>query len=304
MAAHKNSVKATLWLLMLLLLFPCFALAYPDVYEDDNSRERAAFIIPNGSSQRHNFHTYADADWIKFYGIYGMPYAIRANNLSYECDIALELYDRSGNKILWIDDNYWGEEEYLEWVCPASGFYFIKAYNADSAIFGSGVGYDLRIVIPTGCMDSGIQGIVTDASDGKAIAGANIRFRLIRSLRDIAERADVQPRCFRESGSSDNIFSDKDGYYSISLDPGDYELTVQAIGYKPSSFQEKIYYGSALDGSIALYRDMQSCDSLSDAISILKIFSGMNIDPPICLQNQKIEMAQAICILQMIAGLR
>jgi hypothetical protein len=286
-----------------LLLFPYPAIASsPDVYEDDDSLSHARFIVPNSAAgpRHHNFHKAYDEDRVKFHGTTGYYYDISVINPCIYCDVVLELYDRSGNKIHHQDDLGEGEEEFFEWSCPQDGFYFIRVYQADPYIWGDNATYDLSLIIPSGCAGSEILGIVTDASDGKPIAGAAIKVEKTRSTP--VSKTEHPQRCRQKPHQDgDIVFSDESGYYSISLEAGDYELSVQADGYKPSSFQATVGDMSNTDGSIALEHN---CNGLSDAILILKIMSDMSVEPPICLKNQKIDMTHAIYILQTISGLR
>lgn len=310
MTAYRKTMNAFL-LFSAVLLFPYPAIASsPDVYEDDDSISRARFILPNSAAvpQHHNFHKASDEDCVKFHGKAGYYYDISANNLCSYCDVVLELYDSSGNTLHQQDDFGEREEEFFFWSCPKNGFYFIRARQADPHVFGDTATYDLSLTIPTSCAGSEIQGIVTDASDGKPIAGAAIKVEKKPSTP--VSKTEHPQHCkknYRDSG--DVVFSDESGYYSLSLESDyfecrDYDLSVQADGYKPSSFQATVCYSSYTDGSIALHSDKADCNTLAEAVSILKIMSDITAKPPKCLKDQKIELGQAIYILQTISGLR
>lgn len=302
MAAYRKRINAFL-LFSAVLLFPYTAMASnPDVYEDDDSLSQARFIVPNSAAgpRHHNFHKAYDEDWVKFHGNAENLYVVRITNPCSYCDVVLEFYDSSGNRLYEKDDLSAGEEEFFDWSCPKDGFYFIRVRQADPHLWGDTASYDISLIIPSGCPDSGIQGIVTDASDGKPIAGAAIQVR----GKHIG-RTEHPQRCRQKTHrDGDVVFSDESGYYSLSLEAGDYELSVQADGYKSSLFQAIVSYESNTDGSISLYSDGRNCNTLSEAISILKIMSDINAKPPACLKEQKIDITHAIYILQTISGLR
>jgi hypothetical protein len=323
-----------LWLLPFLFLSSAALAISPDAYEDDNSSSQAKLILPNDSAgdQLHNFHSADDADWVKFYGIAEKFYRVRASNPGADCDVAVELYDSSGNRLLGpIDDVDKGGEEYFEWRCPADGFYFIKAYFAAAIFLGDKTNYALSVEDMSAPMGGKIDGLVQKTDFTTAIVGAKITASA--------------------TNGSKTVYSNGIGYYSIpSLEAGVYNLTVTASGYKSVSISVTVSDGLTSNGCVIMYpedtpktyykdadRDgygdpnnsIQSSNStppagyvnsagdcndndpsvhptlsLSDVIAILKILSGMNTAPPICLKDYRLGMSDAIHILQIVAGLR
>jgi len=315
------------------LIFPCFALAIqPDAYEEDNTFSYAAYI-PNKQLQHHNFHTAGDQDWVKIYAFSGEKYNVTATNVGSNCDIVLELYSTDGITMLQhIDDSGTGigEEEFLQFPCSENGVYYVKISNGDTGVFGDGTEYDLEVVRVAG-NDGTIKGSIYDHCTNQNISGVkitvsgngindsfitpfvgdylislmpnisyNITFQaagyeifpatnvLVKAFQeftgvDIPLEPLVKPTYYRDS--------DGDGY-------GDPKISIQFCGSTLPGYVSKS--GDCNDADAAIHPTM----SLPDVISILRILSGINTAPPICLKDRRLEMSDAIYILQIIAGLR
>ena len=98
-----NSLRCTIapfcfLALLISLSFAGDALAVaPDLYVPDDVFGSANVIVLNsGTPQQHNFHVAGDQDWVRFYGLSGVAYSVKASNLGARCDVVLELYDSDG----------------------------------------------------------------------------------------------------------------------------------------------------------------------------------------------------------------
>ena len=258
-------------LFLSFLFFSSSALAIsPDAYEDDDSQNQAKLILTNESTgpQHHNFDKADDADWVKFYGTAGKTYLIRASNPGADCDAAFELYSSSGQPIqintdplipFMVNEYRKGREESFQWICPANGFYFLKAYFAVPQNFsGDKTNYDLSIEDRTAPdLDGWISGLVQKASDhNTAIAGAKVQIS--------------------SSNVNTTYITDQYGWYrSNSLGAGDYSLTVTANAYKPVTTSVIVYDGKTSNGSVFMeeeppktyYKDFDN-DGYSEGTSV------------------------------------
>ncbi len=253
------------------LFFSSSALAIsPDAYEDDDSQNQAKLILINESTgpQHHNFDSADDADWVKFYGAAGKTYLIRASNPGADCNAAFELYSSSGQPIqintdpltpYTVNNARKGIEESFQWICPANGFYFLKAYFAVPQNFsGDKTNYDLSVEDRTAPdLDGWISGLVQKASDHTTpIAGANVQVS--------------------SSNVNTTYITDQYGWYrSNSLGAGVYSLTVTANAYKPVTISVTVYDGKTSNGSVYMedeppktyYKDFDN-DGYSDSNTI------------------------------------
>jgi len=96
-----------------------------DTYEPDNEISSASNIDVN-TSQTHILLC-GDSDWFSFNADLSTRYII---TITSDFDSYLELYDSAGNWILSDDDTY-GFDAEIDWICSASGTYYFKvrAYN-------------------------------------------------------------------------------------------------------------------------------------------------------------------------------
>jgi hypothetical protein len=99
-----------------------------DIYEPDNEPAQASIIVINDTSQKHNFYEAEDADWLKFYGLSGTTYEIKASKMAENCNVIIELYESDGETKL-RDQNTLGypqADEILTWDCERDGAYYLK----------------------------------------------------------------------------------------------------------------------------------------------------------------------------------
>ncbi len=330
----RFKVRILLAVCVYCLIFPCFALAIqPDVYEEDNSFSYAVYI-PNKQLQDHNFHAAGDQDWVKFYAFKGETYNITAANVGGNCDLVLEIYGTDGTTRLQdiIDDSGTGigKEEFLQFPCHENGVYYVKISNNNNGVFGDGTEYDLEVARVAG-NDGTIKGVIYDHCTNQNISGVKITVSgngitdtfinpfvgdymislipntsytitfqavgyeafsatnvLVKSFQeftgiDIPLEPLITPIYYRDS--------DGDGY-------GDPKNSIQLCVFLPQGYVTKA--GDCNDANPAIHPTL----SLPDVIAMLRIFAGINTDPPICLKDHRLEMSDVIHLLQIIAGLR
>ncbi|MEO5332347.1 MAG: tandem-95 repeat protein, partial [Magnetococcus sp. YQC-5] len=118
-----------------------------DEFESDNTSSQASIIVINDTiPQRHNTHLANDADWIKFYALKDVTYAIEAINLGKNADMVLELFDADGVTALTkaVNDKGPGVDEKITFTPTKDGVYFVKASQFGNNIFGADTDYDLK----------------------------------------------------------------------------------------------------------------------------------------------------------------
>jgi len=186
----------------------------PDKYEGDSNHNQASVIVINDyAPQVHNFHSVGDNDWVKFYGIAGEIYKIKASNVSVFCDPIIELFDTNGATLLAGPVNNGGrwENESLEWSCQENGIYYVRITNANSN-FGENVKYDLKVYHPVAGLPGWLTGIVIN-SLGQGIGDAVIK----------------SDACNTTTMTLDN------GVYMIVLPSGTHTVSVNVTGYDPQN---------------------------------------------------------------------
>ncbi len=205
----------------------------PDQYEPDNVFNAANVIVLNsGTPQQHNFHAAGDQDWVKFYGLSGEAYSMKASNLGTKCDAVLELYDTDGITRIAdpTDDEGAGVDELLEWLCAKDGVYYVKVSQFDPSVFGDNTEYDLKIYNPVAPNIIGfLDGKVTDAGTKFPIVGALIK-----------------------TNYGYSAISYSDGTYSMPHPAGSFTVTVQAAGYGATNFSVEISEGGTVLREIEL----------------------------------------------------
>jgi hypothetical protein len=118
--------------------------AYADQYEDDNTFNNATLIEINGTPQEHTIHARTDEDWLKFEAQPGYGYQITTDNVGFDIDIALELYETGGNiQIETKNRGFEGEGEQIDYVAQSEGIYYIKVRH--TGFFGDNTGYSIRV---------------------------------------------------------------------------------------------------------------------------------------------------------------
>ncbi len=200
----------------------------PDYFEGnegDDSFHHANVIVIKSTPQSRTFHKPGDEDWTKFYALSGQTYKIRAGNPSQSCNPLIDIFDTDGTWII-QRENYEsaGWDEYLDWLCPKDGIYYVRVKEYDPDIFATT--YEFEIYSPDAPAISGrIEGTVTNAVSGRPVTEARIRAEAVIS------------------GLKYSALSLPDGTYMIHLPSGKWKTTVEADGYQPSVFQTDISEG-------------------------------------------------------------
>jgi hypothetical protein len=182
----------------------------PDNYEEADTYSHAGIIvISDDAPQVHDFHAVSDEDWVKFYGIPGEIYKIKAYNVSVFCDPIIELFNSDGVTSLSDPINNGGtwENESFEWSCIEEGIYYGRITNANSN-FGENVRYDLKIYHPIQGLPGWLTGVVVN-SMGEGIGNALIK-------------SDV---------SNSTAMSTDNGTCLMVLPSGSHTIAVDAPGY-------------------------------------------------------------------------
>ncbi len=216
----------------------------PDSYEEDDGFSQANVIVLNDfAPQSHNFHDVGDVDWVKFYGLAGEIYKVKAYSLGITCDVVVELYGSNGSSLLAgpKNDAGAGADEYLEWTCPQEGVYYVKISSAN-ANFGENVDYDLKVFRPIGGEPGNLIGKVADGSNngiGNAILTSSL-------------------------GST---ISFPNGYYFLVLPSGNHTVSVTAEGFAPAQDTVTIQAGNDATRNFTLGPDVDTDgDGISDSI--------------------------------------
>jgi len=189
----------------------------PDIYENDNRhgyKSAQVIVVDDSEPQQHNFHKAGDLDWVKFYGLADRSYRIAVVNPGGNCDAVIELYDTEGTTLLLKKDDYpAGMPETFDYTVSKEGIYYVKVFNYNPDIYGSGTDYGLKVYIPTAPSFIGIlTGIVSDSVTKEPIKNAEVKTN--------------------NMGSS---LSNAKGSYTLIEEQGSWTLTVNALGYQSFS---------------------------------------------------------------------
>ena len=147
----------------------------PDEYEEDDTRDQAGVIIINNTDpQHHHFHDAGDADWVRFYGIDGQNYVIRAGNLGETSDITAEIHDADSSAPLETRTAEGTDLLEMEYSPPAEGIYYVRLFSSGGHL-GKTSAYDLEVALkdaPEGVM---FEGNVTDAFSKNPLEDVRIK---------------------------------------------------------------------------------------------------------------------------------
>ncbi|QTA93847.1 chitobiase/beta-hexosaminidase C-terminal domain-containing protein [Desulfonema magnum] len=198
--------------------------AYSDIYEEDDSFDLAATIMPAYSLPNsgigegkvaqiyNNFPVPGDEDWFKFDALSGEPYTIEAVELGENADIVIEIYDSDGETLLVSQDNAGvATDESLTWIPPENTTYYVKTRNQDTEVYGTKTRYNLNVGGGGGAsaFAGSVEGVVMDNFTKAYIEGATIK-------------------------TSSNIYtlSLPNGGYRMTHPAGTYTITAEASGYE------------------------------------------------------------------------
>jgi uncharacterized protein YjbI with pentapeptide repeats len=144
----------------------CFPAPEPDKYEPDNTFDTAKLILlnpmipenllPSGYEwrQSHNFYSYGDEDWVKFYVNKDNYYRLSVNSPGKNCDPVIEIYDSNRQLIMTQDDYMEGHSEYAEFLAQSDGIHYFRIRQCDirepycHASYGEGTDYYLTVIAP------------------------------------------------------------------------------------------------------------------------------------------------------------
>jgi DNA-binding beta-propeller fold protein YncE len=187
-----------------------------DIYEPDNDSAHASYIVINDRMpQEHNFGNSGDQDWMKFCGVAGQTYTVRASGLGKDCNPVFEIYDRNFKMLKsWRSS---GEDIVQEWKCVYDGIYYLKIYNQKT---GQDTGYHLDIYTPTAALPGYLTGLITD-EQGNPIKDAQIKTDVSGSALSFADGQYVMNQ---PAGSRITVTVSVPGYYdrteTISVSEG------------------------------------------------------------------------------------
>ncbi|MBF0564725.1 MAG: hypothetical protein HQK89_05735 [Nitrospirae bacterium] len=227
-------IVLTLWS---ILYYPGTALSIaPDAYEPDDTYLTAKTITLNGAApQLHNFHQKGDEDWVKFYGIKGVPYTIKVSNVGKRADVVIDLFESDGTTLITSKDDYLaGHDEKLYWPCPKEGFYYVRIRSYDPNQYGDDTGYSLEIDITAASFDCTAQGIVTDSITKLPVKDAVIK---TDHLSNTGITDELGGYVITDSEGTHNIIVSHPGY-ETSIQSATFQLGTTTIAYfalKPQS---------------------------------------------------------------------
>ncbi len=266
--------------------------AKADSYEEDDTIGQAGFIRLD-EIQSHNFHCAGDTDWGSYYGMPGETYTIEVSNVYKTCDVVIDIYEYNANDPELLkskNDGSAGEDEYLDYSQKEKGFFFVKLSNFDPNIFGEHVTYNIKLTNNQGAEVGKLVGIITDIS-GNPVAEAMIS---------------------TSGGGAD--LSREDGSYIVKDPPGNYTLTVEAVGYNTVEIpvilkQDETITLNIVMTPIADINEDGNLD-LEDAVYVLQLIAGDKIFSSDSLQkadvngDERIGLEELVYILQKISRLR
>ncbi len=209
-----------LLLLVGLAPWPFASAAAHDIYEPDNTRFTANFLMLNTQKpahhgvsgyewrQFHDFHEQGDQDWVKIYLLSGriIRYKITVDQAKENCDAVIELFNNNGALLDSANSGLAGEKEFLEFEPTYDGWHFVRITNHDGE-YGADTNYRLMLTEPSGTIRGFIKG-----------------------------RIDPVPPVTRLTTNGKGIaMSYPNGYYYMPHEPGDFILYADIQSYAPFS---------------------------------------------------------------------
>jgi len=224
----------------------------PDIYETDDTFSQANVVILNhDTAQHHNFHDAGDADWVKFYGLVGQTYRIKASNLGSNCDIVLELYNGDGTTFLDEQDTIGNPQadEILEWTSNKDGLFYVKVRQYNSGDFGENTEYDLEVYRAIAPISGFIAGSVTNIDTGGSIGDAWIK-----------------------TDYNGSAISLPNGYYLMVHQAGTCSVSAEADGYNPQTHTDvEVSEGGSTPLNIVLTLIDTDGDGIPDVVETASV---------------------------------
>ncbi|MEZ4528901.1 MAG: hypothetical protein R2941_23565 [Desulfobacterales bacterium] len=156
---------------MLVLFLVCAALypiLWPCVRPMRMNRMRAVsqvILLSSAVSEVHNFHSVTEG-LERFYALSGQTYTVKVGSPGpdFSGDAVIEFYDTDGlTSKKTKDDALAGEGEFMDWICPADGIYYVKIAPCTGSSIGENTNYILNVFRPNSCLTGTYTGTVTDA---------------------------------------------------------------------------------------------------------------------------------------------
>ncbi len=123
-------MRATSWVLVILLSGTVWAVCLPDSFESDSVCQSSAILL-GGQTQARNFCDNPEV-WARFNACAGRPYTIETSALGPAADTRIELYDGDCATLLASDDDSGGgKASRLNWTAPHDGVYELRIVQAD-----------------------------------------------------------------------------------------------------------------------------------------------------------------------------
>jgi hypothetical protein len=215
----KPILNATCVAICVLFLNTLPALAFPDIYEPDNTPEEANVVVINDeTTKQHTLHQTEDGDkdWFKFYAMKGVKYEVKVISVGSDIDVVVGLYDAPDAKKLvdGSDDGAIGQNEIFSLPPLEEGIYYLRVRDiAKSTVCRKNIQYELLVGRRLACKGFLLEGTVIDAISGEPIKDAII---------------------FTTCNNSNASLSDKGGDYRIMSICGvdELKLTAKVDGYK------------------------------------------------------------------------
>lgn len=180
----------------------------PDIYEDNDTPDRASWMGVNGPKQSHNFHDEGDQDWIGYYAVQGDETNIEITPVGVDANPVVRLFRGDGVTEVDLQGSTF-------WQADATGFYFLQVTNDPATALGPGTVYRIGVPrFPPGILPGALVGVVSSSAKGPAVVNALVDL----GFGNVTARTD-------ERGI----------YVFPALPPDSYTLTVNADGYLPST---------------------------------------------------------------------
>jgi Zn-dependent metalloprotease len=274
-----------------------------DAYEPDDDGEHASVIVPDGASQSHNFHDYADRDWVSFSASANSSYAIETFNLGSRCDTYMYLYAADGATQLAYNDDYSGLASRIAWTATASGTYYIRIRNYWNNWYGADTEYDLRVTVTsTGGVDAFEDDDTFDRASTITVDGSRqhhnfhdindhdwVKFSATANTTYAMETFNLGSRCntvlyLFESDGSTLITHNHDGGYGLAsrivwTAPADGTYYIAVRHFLPGTYGVNTEYelGIVSGGGPDVY---EPDDTFSEAIYMSPVPRGVGLVAP------------------------